>query len=726
MNLSITLSLSRLADLVPESKSNLSRCIRDILSDCYRRKMFVPPAGQAISGSDILPIYLTEKFAGLVDEHRGKLEGGKYVGLMVSAWLDQCGSGGRESDSNTPRASAPIKGARKIQKEILDAIVPPMNEEKIVICEAGTGTGKSRLMAWASTLVSRREGKCTVVAAPTIFNCIHLLQEFDKAGMSDDVAIGFGVTQYVDPNRLIGHLDTLAEDGQPHPAESDIRRWVNSGMPPQTLATRLLEKRIGLKGLKADLDEVCGYQDTPNIMLGYGGSVDHACESWRDELASGSKHILITTHAMLGSCVLHKSEVIEWFGNLFIDEAHDFEGNIAGLLQCDLPLSRLKSTLKLIGLKSNSKALHDAQACVENIWRCCSALPDGTSLNESSPDSAISRIKDEARQLYPLLKKVAALKSAQELDQERLISFQDWTQAVEQISSDRMSLFVTRSRVNKFPSLHSGMRSASGILTKIWDSVDSAALISGTLRLPLVGKLCYDYCASKLALPMARTHRCPAFHEAWSHQAEVFIQPTAMSYPRAEADAKSLAQWHHEAITLLSSIYAKARGGTLVLCNSYDDVETLSGLTQNWSKPPERLIHHVRGVSLNRQAELFGDAWASGSKPIWFACGSAWTGLDVSPGASVKADQDFLLTDVVILRLPFGTQRSTTQMSRANRIGFAAERSEALIVFRQGVGRLMRRPGLQNRRIWILDPRINEKHKVFREVLRKYIGGSDL
>jgi hypothetical protein len=60
----------------------------------------------------------------------------------------------------------------------------------------------------------------------------------------------------------------------------------------------------------------------------------------------------------------------------------------------------------------------------------------------------------------------------------------------------------------------------------------------------------------------------------------------------------------------------------------------------------------------------------------------------------------------VIPALPFGMNNTITHSSRVRYAGFAAEKDEALRLFLQGLGRLVRREGLLHRRIWALDGRL--------------------
>jgi Rad3-related DNA helicase len=65
-----------------------------------------------------------------------------------------------------------------------------------------------------------------------------------------------------------------------------------------------------------------------------------------------------------------------------------------------------------------------------------------------------------------------------------------------------------------------------------------------------------------------------------------------------------------------------------------------------------------------------------------------------------------LLTDLVLPALPFGTDQSSTHRGRKKAFGFGVEVQKAFRKFRQALGRLVRREGLVDRHIWLLDGRL--------------------
>lgn len=158
-----------------------------------------------------------------------------------------------------------------------------------------------------------------------------------------------------------------------------------------------------------------------------------------------------------------------------------------------------------------------------------------------------------------------------------------------------------------------------------------------------------------------------------------------------------------------------------MLCTSYAKIEGLSLLLA--STFGDLLITQKASFGAQACAQRFIQLGKGGDRPVWLGVGSAWTGIDIAD-KSVGPEQDLLLTDLFIPRLPSGFNRSLTHSSRVKKLGFMAEVHETLRHFRQGVGRLVRREGLQFRRMCIAYCRAQNKknHHMagFRNMLKPY------
>jgi CRISPR type IV-associated DEAD/DEAH-box helicase Csf4 len=166
------------------------------------------------------------------------------------------------------------------------------------------------------------------------------------------------------------------------------------------------------------------------------------------------------------------------------------------------------------------------------------------------------------------------------------------------------------------------------------------------------------------------------------------------------------AAWADEVGAYLVKVHETAAGGVLVLGRSYADLQ----LWQERAQPTlgELLIVQQEGHPLNEARSRFLALAAQRKRPLMLALGGAWTGLDLSlPG--VPPDEDNVLTDLVIPLAPLGVNRSITQEHRRRRRGVLVDAMAALVVFRQGIGRLVRAEGIPtNRRLHFLDARMHD------------------
>lgn len=88
-----------------------------------------------------------------------------------------------------------------------------------------------------------------------------------------------------------------------------------------------------------------------------------------------------------------------------------------------------------------------------------------------------------------------------------------------------------------------------------------------------------------------------------------------------------------------------------------------------------------------------------GRRPVWLGLGAAWTGIDLSDESATDPADDTMLTDLVITRLPVGLNRTLTHERRIAIAGFSIVSLEGVWQLRQGLGRLVRRPGVRNKNL---------------------------
>ena len=162
--------------------------------------------------------------------------------------------------------------------------------------------------------------------------------------------------------------------------------------------------------------------------------------------------------------------------------------------------------------------------------------------------------------------------------------------------------------------------------------------------------------------------------------------------------------------TLVREVIPSAMGGILVLCTSYTQIAGLRERLETHGVPASRLVTQSRDKKFSQVRSNHIETYRAGLglRPITLALGPAWTGFDLNDESS-DAKTDCLLTDVVIGRFPIGLNRSNAMEDRIRRMGTWPIIQEALMTLKQGIGRLMRRPDVMYRRIWILDGRVEKR-----------------
>ena len=147
----------------------------------------------------------------------------------------------------------------------------------------------------------------------------------------------------------------------------------------------------------------------------------------------------------------------------------------------------------------------------------------------------------------------------------------------------------------------------------------------------------------------------------------------------------------------------RVRGGTLVLFTSYSDLRAVAAIVERQLKDAGRPLllqgEAVSRTELTRQMQTLGNA-------VLFGTDSFWTGVDV-PGEA--------LAQVIVTRLPFDPPDHPVAEAQAERV---RERGgnpfneltlpDALVKFRQGVGRLIRSQADRGL-ITVLDSRVLAK-----------------
>lgn len=638
----------------------------------------------------------------------------------------------------------------EVATAVLPKVIPPLDESrfkspqqatffrglqegldgcKIVIAEGSTGIGKSRSMAMAAIEQSKQGKTPVVLAAPSLAVMAHLYSEFAALPASDTEGhmprLLVGAAEFVDDESLRMYLDRAATD-QEMPVDEGVRMWVANGAPAldRTTASSLALGE-GACWLMEDLRSLCDLMDPHDFML--MDEVDNAERSvsranvaaMRARAAQETQSVVLCSHMMLAAAqrtqwktALGAPEVV------LIDEAHLFEAAVTAV-----NTERFSTFTARIALRKHISEHGDSTAAkkaLKSVETLAAAIQEGLKGNmalDGGPKAAALDSSLRSTLLQAVLechKTLASNKISQlRLRDHFLMALRDLGRS---LNGESMNLLrLERSAVRGYPSLYTGPSTVAMQLGDIWKTAaGGVALVSATLyAMDAEGEYRCDYIRRVLNLPLQRCSTpapvrdrsitdLPTLYTVGEKRFAQFIPP-----PEKDADDKeAMSAWIGTLAAEITRIDAQARGGTLVLLTSY---ATLTELAEQLQPTlGDRLVQQSPGRKLQTYLNQYRGLYSQQIKPVLLGVGSAWTGVDLSD-PSVEPHEDYLLTDVVITRLPINLNTSLTQKSRMDGMGLYPLVNEALLTFKQGLGRLIRRDRVEHRKLWILDGRIHPK-----------------
>lgn len=423
--------------------------------------------------------------------------------------------------------------------------------------------------------------------------------------------------------------------------------------------------------------------------------------------------------------------VLPRYRALIVDEAHTLEANFSAALSDYLALRKVAHLLvnyKRLGGKVSAAALAEVNDALASIQQGAGAAAEFTPLNATQ----FSDVREALERLSTVLSPLAEVK-VRSLNAEKALILAELRRSsnLVKLALNRASArtYLRLSPHRSYPQLYIGRDNVENVLKMMWDSVKAGIALSATLYLYRSTGPHAGYISGILGIPDAKRADYVPIEASWLadciEQVDVVRGPRAKSLrPPSRRDAlnedqraEATSAWLDGVAQELIKIHCTSTGGVLVLNTSYAYAKGLSERLSKSMREPVVCADEGKGVAL--QARSFLEHSDAGRKPIWLAVGGAWTGLDIGghePRQAllgkdpIPAADDVVLTDLVIPRLPFGTNNSITHLRRIlSKPSIPWDLLDAGFRFRQALGRLVRRQGLPpNRRIWILDGRLDD------------------
>lgn len=679
---------------------------RELLSEAKRQALTpcIVPAHEVIGFTVNMPPHLADWLRSVAAAH-------DMSPALAAAGLIQAVKMAQDANSALPTQEAePIEDdphlarVSQVLRPLATSARAAMQEGKIAFCEGATGTGKGRLII-SLALGAIAQGKRVVISAPipVLWQLTEELREFED-GDQIPLALLFGRPNFIDPEAL----REWAEETECQP----VLAWIEEGGPPRSEAAVALSRQLRVQ-LDWLLEEALALaEDIPVDRVMLDANVDpeeeNPAERVYQALRKASKEaplILCSHHLLAHHCrqleIRAAGSLPDCIDVLLVDEAHQLESAFASINSQTLHLHALARTIQRSTGTGKRDALN-ALSVLEGWIHLHLQRSNGDAV--IAPLSELEGLESIGVALIESLDAMQVKKS----DSTSRRALARAKAVLRSTISGMTTVQLDRTPVRHYPLLTTGKSNLERPFRLLWERVGAAALVSATLY---TDEQHAGLMRWKVAVPKERAHYIPPVIPEWV-RAPVLLRRARVAIPPDESDA-----WHDALASQIEEVAQAAAGGTLVLATAY---ATIEGLVPRLSSVlGSRLIAQRPQASATTCAAAFR---RHGKRPVWLGVGAAWTGIDLSD-KSVPASEDTMLTDLVICRLPFGMTRSLTHHRRMQIAGPGVNVQEALWIFRQGIGRLVRREGVPPRNLWVLDSRIDDGRLYmagFRKILESY------
>jgi len=680
---------------------------------------------------------------------------------------------------------------RREQKIFRQQIEQALGTNNIVLQEGATGLGKSHTLVTLA-LNSFMAGKGpAVIAAPTILVIKQLLGEWAKisAGSTARVAVVIGKNQFVDYD-ILSELISNPDSGVSDEGLRNVKRWLDTGARPipgrDTEALQSVFPDVAfliddLIHVAPELEDFPGLELTGVINTEKGNSSEIIYQTMRESALIGD--IVFVTHAMLAfhvlNVVLKRGGLLCDFNTLLVDEAHQLRSAIDNAVKQEVSILAIRHACRLIEpLLKKKRSMTDAiELCDKIIGRAkllgteASITISANAWKNSETPGYVGGFLADLRDLCGLLDSASAggkskskKKDTTKENSEPTVStgkkesagtgtalkkIEEARYSIRKILACDQSLRISISPMRYYPSFQIQSTAIAPLLKQLWSMTHQAVLVSATLFLPsssISGKN-IEFIMDLLGIPKERLQAPPPVSPEWVrtpvtlHYPEIpdsglknhpFEYPSLGEYGNSQEEIdrydKNVEVWRKCLADQILVIANEAKGGSLVLCASYDDLGAFANKISSEASLEDRLIIQNRSSRFGSLREEYLKMAMAGKRPVWLALGTAWTGLDLSDPSKKNdsASEDDVLTDLVIVRIPFSPSGMIQGKKKRIKGAFiqTISMTEAAFMFRQGIGRLVRKPGMANKHLWVLDPRIWTKNPkiygVFLRVLEPY------
>lgn len=622
---------------------------------------------------------------------------------------------------------------RPQQVDMLANIIGAFNDSQHLMVEAGTGTGKSMAYLLPAIHWAKQNGLRVVISTNTI-NLQDQLLNKDVPTLKQILPMDFkvvslkGRSNYVCPRRV----QLLRAKENLNPKEARLLAKLLIWLPSTTTGDReeLFMPDYGEQALWSQVA-------SDGTFCSPRSCTPETCFYARARQAAESAHVIIVNHALLLADVAVESRVIPEYKYLVIDEGHHLEDSITNQLSFTADQRSIEQLLKELSQPLRGSQ-HPIGLIHEVMRRCMSAVPhhlkgdveDIANQSHRTVAQALAatrrlfealngfiaefwqgsiynikiRLTDNARS-QPAWSNVelgwdhtqAALTDVSKalgIVYTMLTEFEgydvpNWEELLATLSFSRKQLDELRSNLNvvlseptqdrivwveqnpntKVISLHNAPLHVGNLVREhLLKAKESVVFTSATLRT----NNSFEYYQERLGLWDAAEAAVGSPFD-YANNTLLYV-PTDIPEPASPGYQKAVE-------TGIIELVKRIKGRTLVLFTSYNQLRT----TARSLKGPLAevgIVVHQQGDGTSRRQVL--ENFKTADQAVLLGTRSFWEGVDIPGGA---------LSCVVITRIPFAVPSDPIVSARSETFEDSFNQysiPEAILMFRQGFGRLIR------------------------------------
>ncbi|MCS6860635.1 MAG: ATP-dependent DNA helicase [Abditibacteriales bacterium] len=607
------------------------------------------------------------------------------------------------------------------QQQMAHAVAQAIEEQRHLLVEAGTGTGKSLAYLVPFILWATRERKRVLVATYTKTLQQQLMEKDlpflrERLGLNFRYALCLGTQNYLCPRRLSktdqGGLFASREEVVQFNA---IKAWA----------------RKTETGLLQDLD----FEPLPGVWAQVNRQTElclgKACPLYDQSFfylarrQQSQAHVLVANHHLLFAHLAAGGGVLPPFDAVVLDEAHQIEEVAAGYLGLEVSNVQIHFLLEQLHSRRSGKGVLSGIPGVtaKQVQRLAAAAEEVRLATDAFFDNLLAKVGTKSTTVRlrhknfiphllrePLTNLIAVLKDlrreiADEAGQVELEGYEnrfkelnDGLESILKQDRDNHVYWVTiqsRPGVGRGPSsVRASLNMApidvaEGLRVQLFNAIKPVVMTSATLS---TGGS-FEFIKSRLGLDECKTLRIGSPFD-YKNQVMIYVAEDLPDPSARNAD------FERQAIERAAEILKITDGRAFVLCTSHRMVaQTHAGLSE---KLPHLRILQQGEMPRGKLVEEF----RADVKSVLVGTTTFWQGIDV-PGEALQC--------VVLMRLPFAVPddplveaRMESLQKRNEDPFYGYQVPQAIIMFRQGFGRLIRHRddyGL----VAILDPRVIRK-----------------